>query len=398
MIRKGENMERKFDGKVRYDENNGWKEAYLPSECPQNHASNLLELTNGDLLCTWFSGTQEGVSDISIYLSRLNKGTDTWTKPVKMSDDPARSEQNPVLFEDPEGEIWLLYTAQKFGNQDTAFVRYRTSEDRGYSWSPIQPLIQEPGTFIRQPITVLADGTWALPVFHCATLPGEKWVGDHDTSAVRLSHDKGKSWQEYEVPESIGCVHMCINAMPDGSLVALYRSRWADHIYRSTSVDGRKWTAPESIALPNNNSSIQAIVLQDGKMAMVFNNICADDSTDRRASLYDEIDEGEVDEAEKNISSDVPQDKFGRKAVWGTPRAPMTIALSEDQGKTWPYIRNIQEGDGKCMSNNSREKKNREFSYPSIKQGANGAIHVSFTYFRQTIKYVCVTEDWIKGI
>lgn len=85
-----------FDGILRIDEATGWTEAYIPSENPQNHASNLLELANGDLLCTWFSGTQEGVSDISIYLSRLDKGSTQWTVPVKLSDDPERS--NRIRF------------------------------------------------------------------------------------------------------------------------------------------------------------------------------------------------------------------------------------------------------------------------------------------------------------
>ena len=390
-------MEQVFDGKVRAGADNQWQEAFIPSENPQNHASNLLELSNGDLLCVWFSGTQEGVSDISVFMSRLNKGETAWSKPVQLSFDTTRSEQNPVLFEAPDGKLWLLYTAQKAGNQDTAFVRYRTSDDKGYTWSEIQTLIGEPGTFIRQPIMVLPDGAWVLPIFRCATLPGEKWVGDHDTSAVMVSRDNGKTWEETGVPESIGCVHMCTNVLPDGTYVALYRSRWADHIYRSESADGIHWTSPEALSLPNNNSSIQATVLQDGNLAMVFNNISAADSSDRRASLYDEIEDDVVSDAERNVSSDVPMDKLGRKAVWGTPRSPMTIALSEDGGKTWPYVRNLQEGDGSCMSNNSVEKKNRELSYPSVKQGADGRIHVTYTYFRQTIKYVCVTEDWIKG-
>ena len=388
-------MTMNFDGKLRYDQEHDWQEAYLPSKCPQNHASNLLELSNGDLLCVWFSGTQEGVSDISIFMSRLPLGSRQWTKPEQLSHDAERSEQNPVLFESPEGEVWLLYTAQKYGNQDTAFVRCRVSQDSGYTWSEIRTLISEPGTFIRQPITVLKDGSWALPIFHCATRPGENWVGDYDTSAVCISHDKGKTWQEVSVPESVGCVHMCINVVQDGSLVALYRSRWADHIYRSTSADGYNWSEPEAISLPNNNSSIQATTLQDGRMAMVFNNICASESSDRRASLYDEIETGSVDDAERNSSCQVPVDKLGRHAIWGTPRAPMAIALSEDNGKTWPIISYLQEGDGSCMSNNSREKKNREFSYPSIKQGRNGDIHVTFTYFRQTIKYVRIAEDWL---
>lgn len=81
----------------------------------------------------------------------------------------------------------------------------------------------------------------------------------------------------------------------------------------------------------------------------------------------------------------------------GYPAGADDRSYFEDGGKTWPYIRNIQEGDGSCLSNNSVEKKNRELSYPSIKQGKDGKIHVTYTYYRQTIKYVCLTEEWIKG-
>lgn len=49
-------------------------EAFLPTPCVQNHAANLHALPNGDLLCVWFGGTQEGIPDVSIYLSRLAAG------------------------------------------------------------------------------------------------------------------------------------------------------------------------------------------------------------------------------------------------------------------------------------------------------------------------------------
>ena len=389
-------MTSSFDGKLRYNQTSDFEEAYLPSQNPQNHASNLLELANGDLLCAWFSGTQEGVSDISIYLARLPKGESQWSIPIKISNDPSRSEQNPVLFEEPDSKrVWILYTAQKFGNQDTAIVRYRTSEDCGYTWSEIQTLIDEPGTFIRQPILILKDSAWVLPIFHCATPRGKKWVGDYDTAAVKVSRDKGRTWQEFPVPDSVGCVHMCINFLPDGRLVALYRSRWADAIYRSESADGMHWSAPQITSLPNNNSSIQATTLADGRLAIVFNNISAKESSDRRASLYDEIEEGVVREEEKNHAVAIPVDAQERKAIWGVPRAPLSLAISSDGGKTWPLLRNIQEGDGNCLSNNSREKKNRELSYPSIKQGKDGSLHVSYTYYRQTIKYVHLAKDWV---
>ena len=71
----------------------------------QNHAANLMELRNGDLACVWFGGTQEGVPDISIWFSRLPRGAARWSEAVRLSDGPARSEQNPILFNAPDGRL-----------------------------------------------------------------------------------------------------------------------------------------------------------------------------------------------------------------------------------------------------------------------------------------------------
>lgn len=363
--------------------------AMLPSPCPQNHAANILPLPDGTLMCVWFGGSQEGVADISVWSSRLAPGACAWSEAVKLSDDPTRSEQNPVLFLAPDNVLWLLWTAQISGNQDTAIVRYRQSHDFGDSWGDIKTLLDKPGTFIRQPITVLGNGNWLLPVFYCRTQPEEKWVGNDDISAVKISSDQGKSWRDVDVPQSLGCVHMNITALPGGQLVALFRSRWADNIYYSQSTDGgESWSVPEPTTLPNNNSSIQVTTLADGALALVFNHMSAAGASERRASLYDEIDDGDG-RKEPTVTS-------GRSAFWGAPRAPMTVAISPDGGKSWPWQRHLDEGDGYCMTNNSQEKLNREFSYPSIKQGADGKLHIAYTYFRQAIKYVRISPDWVK--
>ena len=370
--------------------------AMLPSPCPQNHAANLLPLPNGDLLCVWFGGTQEGIADISIYCSRLNKGSDRWSAPQKLSEDAGRSEQNPVLFLAPDNVLWLLWTAQKSGNQDTAIVRCRQSQDMGRSWGAIGTLLDEPGTFIRQPIVVLPDGAWLLPVFYCRTLPGEKWIGDHDVSAVKISRDGGRSWRDVAVPESTGCVHMNIVPLQDGTLLALFRSRWADFIWQSRSVDGgESWSAPQPTGLPNNNSSIQATTLANGDLALVFNNMSAEGASERRASLYDEI-EDEAD-SEAAVVAAQPAAHGGRTAFWGAPRAPMTLAISQDGGRSWPWQRNLEEGDGYCMTNNSQQRLNRELSYPSIKQGPDGMLHIAWTWHRQAIKYARVKACWVTG-
>ena len=363
----------------------------LPTPCVQNHAANLCVLPGGDLACVWFGGTQEGIPDISVYFSRLAKGAREWSPAEKLSDDPTRSEQNPLLFPAPDGTLWLMWTAQISGNQDTAIVRRRISRDNGASWGAIETLFEAAetsGTFIRQPVTVLADGTWLLPVFYCNAIPGRAWAGDADTSAVKVSRDRGKSWHDVAVPDSTGCVHMCVRPLADGSLLALYRSRWADNIYASRSTDaGASWSAPEKTPLPNNNSSIQFTVLANGHLALVFNNVSAAQATGRRASLYDDI---------GGDTPPPPPAEGERRAFWGAPRAPMTIALSEDGGKTWPHLRDIETGDGFCMTNNSTEKRNRELSYPSVTQGPDGTLHVAYTHFRQTIRHVTLTEQWVK--
>ena len=382
----------------------GRLDAFIPSPCVQNHAANIMPLPGGDLGCVWFGGTQEGMADISVWFSRLPAGSDTWTPAEKLSDDPARSEQNPILFPTPTGELWLIWTAQKSGNQDTAFVRRRISTDNGRSWGLIETLFEPregSGTFVRQPPVVRPDGAWLLPIYHCHGSPGRKWIGDDDTSAVRISPDGGRTWREVAVPDSIGAVHMNIVPLDDGTLLALYRSRWADRIYESRSTDGGEtWSAPVATVLPNNNSSIQATALANGHVALIFNDINADGVTERRASLYDEIEDeapaaGAAAAAAEPPPTEQPSGK--RTSFWGVPRAPMTLAISPDGGRTWPWKRNVEIGDGYAMSNNSREKTNRELSYPSIKQGPDGALHLAFTFHRQAIKYVRVSEDWVRA-
>jgi predicted neuraminidase len=145
--------------------------------------------------------------------------------------------------------------------------------------------------------------------------------------------------------------------------------------------------------LPNNNSSVQFVVLAGDRLALVFNESSAADATARRTSLYDEIDDDGL--------ADTPAPAEGAStghsaAFWGAPRAPMTLAISEDGGLTWPTRRNIEIGDGYCLSNNSRDGLNREFSYPTI-TATGGRLHIAFTRFRQAIEYVELTPDWISG-
>lgn len=390
-----------FDGLLRARPDGG-SEALMPTPTVQCHAANLAFLPEGDLACVWFGGTQEGVSDISIYLSQLPAGADRWLDPVQLSFDSERSEQNPILFTAPDGAVWLLYTAQIAGNQDTSEVRRRVSRDGGATWGEPTALLGDDapvGVFVRQSPVVLESGRILLPVFNCRNVPGEKWVGNDDTASVWYSDDGGDTWTEVAVPASGGCVHMNIVPRTDGALWACFRSRWADHVYESLSTDGgMTWEPCRPLDLPNNNSSIQARAFGDGRVAMVMNWASKEDATSRRVSLYDEIDDDGLAADEGPRLAEPALDEDGPSAFWGAPRAPMTLALSTDDARSWPIAYDIENGDGYCLSNNSRESLNRELSYPSVLPDPDGGLHIAYTWHRKSIKHVHLDAHAVEEI
>jgi predicted neuraminidase len=225
-------------------------------------------------------------------------------------------------------------------------------------------------------------------VFRCISRPGQRWNGSHDTAGVAVSHDDGATWDMTEVRGSIGSVHMTIVPLDGAHMVAFYRRRQSDFVHRSESLDGGvTWSAPEPTDVPNNNSSINVIRLADGRLAMVCNPTSAATSSDRRVSLYDEIEEGD----------DRPDASGGCSPIWGVPRAPLTLCISSDGGKTWPLRRMVDDSPGTCLSNNSVDGRNKELSYPYLLEGPDGALHVAYTYFRRAIKYVRLPKGWIDG-
>lgn len=368
----------------------GRVEAFLPSPMVQNHAAFLERFDDGTLACLWFGGTLEGKSDISIYASTLRPGAENWSGWIRLSDDPDRSEQNPVLWRNGEGQWQLFHTAQPAGNQDECLLRACAISlaDGVLKGAEPRTLNLPLGSFIRGRFVRRQDGAWMMPVFRCIPRPGQRWNGSHDLAAVAVSKDEGRNWTMSDVPGSIGSVHMTIVPLDGDHMVAFYRRRQSDFVHRSESLDGgHTWSAPAPTDVPNNNSSINVIRLADGRLAMVCNPTSAVTSSDRRASLYDEIEEGD----------DRPDATGGCAPVWGVPRAPLTLCVSTDGGKTWPTRRVVDDSPGTCLSNNSIDGRNKELSYPYLLEGEGGGLHVAYTYFRRAIKYVRLPGGWIDG-
>lgn len=161
---------------------------------------------------------------------------------------------------------------------------------------------------------------------------------------MELSSDH-TNWKAYKVEDSNYLVQpSVIRPSPNKSFLRSYfRDRRAEHIYSSTSTDeGKNWAKPEKTSLPNNNAAIQATLLANGHVALMYNPTTH-------------------------------------------PRNPIRISISLDGGSTWTYSKDLENSSSHDV----------EFSYPSILQSPDGYIHVSYTYNRDTIKYVKFMESWI---
>lgn len=358
------------DGTMYMNDTLGTVEAMLPPGVYKTaHAPALLELLNGDILCAWFAGSFEGSADVSIVCARLKKGAGKWEEPVAVSHDSERSEQNPSLFQGPDGAVWAVYTAQldrmpgKDNMQFTSVIRCQKSYDHGETWGEPQVLFPKEGSFCRQPIQVLRSGRYIVGHWICTD--SESGLAG-DPTVFQISDDQGKTWKTVEMPESHGYVHANVVELEDGKLAAFMRSRAADFIYRSESSDnGDTWTKPVPTVLPNNNSSISAIKLKSGRIGIAYNPTCT------------------------------PDPKPG-VAAWPGLRCPVAVALSEDGGHTWPIIRYMELGEG-FMGEENRTN-NKQYEYPYLMQGMDQKLHLAFAYKdRIGVKYMVFTEEDLLG-
>lgn len=359
------------DGTMYLNEDLGTVEAMIPPGGYKTaHGPGLLEMENGDMLCTWFAGSFEGNADINVVCARLKKGADKWEEPVLVSHDPERSEQNPSLFQGPDGKVWAMYTSQldrvegKDNMQYTSVIRCQKSDD-GITWSDYETVFPEEGSFCRQPIQILSNGRWIFGNWIC-TDSEDGLAGD--PTAFRISDDQGKTWKWVDMPESNGAVHANVVELEPGYLKAFMRSRKADNIYWSESKDyGDTWTKPLPTVLPNNNSSISAIKLKSGRIAIAYNPTC--------------------------MPPDVMSQKGG---AWPGLRCPVAVALSEDGGVTFPMIRYMERGEGYMGDENTTN--NKQYEYPYIMQGSDGRLHLAFAYKnRLGVKYMSFTEEDVMG-
>lgn len=302
---------------------------------PSSHAATITELPNGDLMAAWYSGEYEKAKDVAVFSSVRPGGGGSWSKPAILQDTPDLSEGNPVLYLDGKKRLWFFYVTMYGDMWTDCKVYYKTSDDGGKTWSKLATLVEQKGWMTRNKPIELKDGTLILPMYNEIL-----W-----SPVFMLTKDGGGHWalkgEDLRVPG--GAIQPSVIRRADGSLLAFLRTgEPGGNVWTVTSGDGgARWGNPARTALPNPNSAIDAVGLKSGAVAIAYND-----------SPYD--------------------------------RTPLAVALSLDDGKTWPYKKKI-------------EKQFGEFSYPAIIQSGDGTIHIVYTYKRMRIKHAEFNEEWLKA-
>ena len=306
----------------------------------QCHASTLVRLNDGQFLVAWFGGTEEKNPDVGIWMSKGQRGN--WGKPKEVAKIREDAHWNPVLQTTADGKVLLYFKVGKEIAQWETWVK--TSSDGGETWSDAYELVKgDKGGRgpVKDKLIELSDGTWLAG----ASNEVKNWE-----VFVDRSEDKGKTWKAssyFKIDTSEikgkGAIQPTMWESKPGEVHMLVRTT-GGLIGRSDSYDnGKTWSPIKKTSMPNPNSGIDVAKLADGTLALTYN----------------------------------PDDKN-----WGS-RSPLNLALSYDNGKTWPDKFELDKGKDKD-----------EFSYPAIISWGD-SVAVTYTWNRKKIAFWKGSKDEI---
>lgn len=310
----------------------------------QCHASTLVRLPDGGFLVAWFAGTRESTQDVAIWGARRGS-SGGWDEPRVLAKVGDVAHWNPVLFAlDDEGHDLVLQfkVGERIRHWETWYQR---SRDAGRTWSDPAALVPGDrggrGAVRCKPIR-LASGDWL------AGASRERWrrwdaffdrspdgIGDWQaTEDMAIDHRRfgGK-----------GLIQPTLWSSGDGHVRALFRST-DGFVHRADSADeGRTWSRPRALDVPNNNSGIDAVRLEDGRVVLAANPVPGN---------------------------------------WAA-RTPLSLLVSGDGGETWPARLDVESGPG-------------EYSYPALIATPEG-VALSYTWNRRRIAFIELAAHDLPG-
>ncbi|MBT5725252.1 MAG: exo-alpha-sialidase [Gammaproteobacteria bacterium] len=324
-------------------------EAHWVSNNETNEAhSASIAITDGKPVAVWYGGTEEGHRDVAIFSSSFDR---KWSSPLVIADRYSteqalgryiRKVGNPNLYSWPDGRLGLYYVSVSIGGWAASSINYMESIDQGVQWtSPIR-LVTSPflniSTLVRTKGLPLSDGGVQLPVYHeflgkfseTLTLSSDLTVMDK----VRISRGK------YSLQPAI-------TNLDESSAIGLLRYS-GDPPGRVLSVfsedSGAHWSTPVRTELPNPDSAVSIINLENGYLLLALNDL-----------------------------------EDGRHR----------LSLAMGSADEWTIVKVLEE---ETASNLDHEY---EYSYPSMTIDPDGFIHLVYTWNQRRIKHLRFNREWL---
>ena len=335
----------------------------------------LAEAPNGDLLCSWLSGSDnEPATDNCVLMARSSDKGKTWSTPSILVPSGDMAGAVTSIYPTSDGRLILFGAHWPSEEQYTVWHYFRMeSKDSGQTWSKPQPLtVHDSHACMCGPVR-LANGELLFPVSffqkrekplvgpvkelaHAKTeeealsiLPvendksGGKFCTHLHGCSVLIAEDKNAN----ELREfgnignrPLGLLEPTCVELKDGRIVMLMRAEFGGFLWRAESSDhGRTWTDAWQTDIPNPTSLAYLIRLPDGRIALIHN---------------------------------------ARGGIVGanSHRDPLSIWISDDELKSWAIKADVIRGGS--------------LAYPNPKI-INGQLVFAYDHNRRQVRYVEVT-------
>jgi formylglycine-generating enzyme required for sulfatase activity len=354
-----------------------------------NHNPAIAECPNGDLLMCWYTCVSEKDRELGVAGSRLVDGQSEWQDASPFWDAADRNDHAPVLWYGDDGIVYHFQPYSALSTYANLAVAMRTSNDSGATWSRPRIIIPDHkvqgdvrgGHQLSEPVFRMNDGAIALTTDGFPTL----WI----------SHDEGLTFKS--CGGDLNGNHPGVAQLKDGTLVGFVRGnefpykeeiteyydlgkkfvhKMRKHrMAKCTSTDGGK-TWSRTYTPYGSVEGGQRLVLINLRQGGLF-----------LASFA-------------NRGMIITDASGAKREVRG-----MFAALSEDGGKTWPYVRLVSDdGPGTpIMTTNGgycvMTARNAEYrGYMTGCEGLDGVIHLasSFSHYSFNKKWLMTPPPPLK--
>lgn len=359
-------------------------ELVFPPHHQHNHAPGIVELSDGELLVSWFRGSGERqADDVAVYGSRRKPGQKHWSDPFVMVDTPGFPDGNTCMMVDQQGKLFLFWplvlantwescitqmlvsnqpqgdACPKWDRRDTLWLKpddfsadalrildrmekelpdpnpekFKAYLDRARELMA-DKLSQRLGWQTRCKPTVLPSGRILLPLY----------TDTFSISIMAISDDGGNSWRASKPLIGFGNIQPTVLRRNDGTLVAYMRENGPQKHIRvcESSDDGESWGEVTNSQLPNPGAGVDAVRLRSGNWVIIYNDLVS-----------------------------------GRNRL--------AVSLSNDEGRTWSATKHLE------------DHPTGSFHYPVIIQTRDDMIHAVYSHFTdagKSMKHVQFTEKF----